>query len=78
MYTLRERIEAQTLTFELKKQGYKAVRIVRKINIGTNKDGAPIYDSILTSFGYIKGKNIPREIFEEDVDKYNFKFIYEN
>lgn len=77
-YTMDERTAAQAETFRLKKQGFKAVRIVEKVEIDVDKDDKPIYSNVLISFGYTKDKTAPKEIMESDIDKYNFMFIYNN
>jgi len=75
---MEERTIAQQATFKLKKQGYKATRITEKVIIDTSKNGIPIYETTLVSFGYSKEKGIPKEILLTDVEKYDFIFIYEN
>ena len=77
-YTMRERVAVQNKTFELKKQGFKATRILRKMPVGFDKNKQPIYEQELVSFGYSKDRAIPKEIFEKDLEKYTFEFIYLN
>ena len=77
-YTMYERTVAQNKAFALRKKGYQATRIVKTTIGGQDKNGKDILVDVLTSFGYSKNRDIPDEINEKVIDKYNFTFIYYN
>lgn len=77
-YTMNERTIAQNKTFELRRKGYKATRIMKTVQIGLDKNNKPISEQVLTFFGYSNDRKILKEINENDVEKCNFEFIYLN
>lgn len=77
-YTMEERTAAQNKAFSLRKGGYRATRILRKVLVDHDKNKKPIYENRLVAFGYSKNRDIPKEVNENHVEKYNFTFIYDN
>ena len=77
-YTTEERTVAQNKAFGLRKKGYKTTRIIKTLDVDVDKDGKVITENIVSAFGYFKNKNIPREINETEMNKYEFEFVYLN